>query len=464
MKRFSQNFLSIISSDIGRRLLGFLAVTYLARTVGTANFGAINVGFTVLSYALMASSGGLNSFGTRSVAQGALPTIVNDILSVRLITSSLSFGIVAFIAFYFVPNKLTATLIVLFNVSLFVQAVLLEWYFQGREEMTMIGFSRVASAVLYLFLLLLVVQSAENLLWVALASVAGDTLAAAILYFTFKRKQSDFHFIFNLSRWKSLFIEAFPIGLGSMMAHFSVNLAPLALGILMTNSDVGIYSAASKLIFFLLMFDRVLSTLLLPASSRLHIYSPDQLSRVLSTAMKWIILIALPVCIGGTLLADTIVPLVYGRQYLPAVDIFRILIWYLLFTMLHTMYSIGLLAIGKEKIYSKVMVISMMLYGGTIILGIMFFGVAGAALGVMVSEFVTLCLMRLEFERLVTLSLPEGTANVVAATLLMGVVLLVLPSIHIVLSILIGSTIYFVTLFATRAITFEEITTLLRRV
>lgn len=463
MRRLSQNFFSIILSDVGRRLLGFLAVAYLARKVGTANFGAINIGFTVLSYAMMVSSAGLNSFGTRSVAQGAPPTIINDILSVRLVTSSVAFGLVAFVALFFIPNDLTATLIILFNVSLFAQAVLLEWYFQGREEMTVIGFGRFASAVLYLLLLLVLVRTPDDLMWVAFASVAGDMLAAAILFSTFKRQHADFHFALHLSRWKSLFAEAFPIGVGSMMAHFSVNLPPLALGILMTNSDVGIYSAASKLVFFMLMFDRVLSTLLLPASSRLHTYTPERLLSVLSTALKWIILIVLPLCVGGMLLADELLFLIYGAQYIQAADIFRILIWYFSFTMLHTIYSVGLIAIEKEKIYSKVMFVSMLIYTITIITGILIFGILGAAVAVVVSEAVTLLMMRFRFERFMQVPFPIQTVKMIVAAILMGVVLLFLPPVHVLLSIAIGGTIYLGTLLATRALTLHDITALTKK-
>lgn len=61
MKQLSRNFYSITLSDLGRRLLGFFTVTYLARKLGVADFGAINVGFTILSYAVMASSGGMST-------------------------------------------------------------------------------------------------------------------------------------------------------------------------------------------------------------------------------------------------------------------------------------------------------------------------------------------------------------------------------------------------------------------
>ncbi|HEV8539187.1 MAG TPA: hypothetical protein VGR15_09760, partial [Bacteroidota bacterium] len=67
MKRLASNFIAIIASDIGRRVLGFLTIAFLARTITTSDFGAINIGFAVLSYALVSSAGGLGAFGAREV-------------------------------------------------------------------------------------------------------------------------------------------------------------------------------------------------------------------------------------------------------------------------------------------------------------------------------------------------------------------------------------------------------------
>src|SRR5260221_2066567 len=132
--------------------------------------------------------------------------------------------------------------------------------------------------------------------------------------------------------------QAVHIGGGSMLAQASINLPAIVIGILMTNADVGVYSAASKIVFFFLFVDRVAGTLLLPASSRLHASSPETLSSTLEVAVRWIVVIALPLCVGGMILAGTILPFVFGSQYEASVDVFRILIWFSLFTLLHTVY------------------------------------------------------------------------------------------------------------------------------
>ncbi len=156
MKRLSKNLLAIVLSDVTRRVLGFLAVAYLARKVGTAGFGAVNIGLTVLSYAMMVSTAGLNAFGTRAVARGDSREIVSGTLSLRAVNAVAAWFIVLMIALFFVQNRTSATLIAMFSVSLFAHAFLLDWYFQGKEEMGIIGLGRIVSAATYLLMLVLV--------------------------------------------------------------------------------------------------------------------------------------------------------------------------------------------------------------------------------------------------------------------------------------------------------------------
>ena len=62
-----------------------------------------------------------------------------------------------------------------------------------------------------------------------------------------------------------------PLAVGVVLTTLVINYPPLALGIFTTTSNVGIYSAASKLVYFLLMGDRILVLLLLPASARKYL-------------------------------------------------------------------------------------------------------------------------------------------------------------------------------------------------
>ena len=463
MKRLSKNFFSMILSDLGRRFLGFISVTYLARKLGVSDFGAINVGFTILAYAVMASSGGLGTYGTRSIARGEDAGIVNRILSLRLVSSLVTFILIVFGAVFFVQSPLMARLILVFCLSLFASAFLLDWYFQGKEEMGVIAVGRLASAALYLGLILVLVHSSEDLLWVAGAAVTGDICATIILLILYRRRQESGRYRFNLSGWKEMMSQAFHIGGGSMLAQASVNLPPIVIGILMTNAEVGVYSAASKIVFFLLLVDRVAGTLLLPASSRLHASSPEMFSSTLEVGVRWIVVIALPLSVGGTILAGTILPFVFGSQYAASVDVFRILIWFSFFTLLHTIYATGLIAIGQERLFGKIMMISGLLYALSVVICTMAFGVLGTAGAVVGSEAMTVILVRRAFSGFVQLRLPRSLINTAAAAVVMGIVLFWFAHTQVLIAVAVGAVTYTVAIFMLRAVNTKDVSDLVRR-
>ncbi len=464
MKRLSRNALSILLSDIGRRLIGFVAVAFLARKVGTEGFGMINIGFTVLAYAILAGSGGLVSYGTREVARGKTDNLVNRIISLRLFLTIPIFGTVILLSWIVVRDPVMLKVITVFCLSMFAYAVLLDWFFQGREEMVVPGIGRGVSAILYLLCILLFVRTADDIIWVAIGALIGDSVSAVVMLISYKRKFGDMRLRFEPKEWKAIAKESFPLGIGNVMGSVTVNLAPLVIGIVLSNADAGIFSAAGKLVFFLLIFDRVFAQLLLPAATRFHTDSMEVLSAKLSVAAKWVILLALPVSLGGSLLAPKIIPLVFGSQYTEAIIVFRVLIWYFFFTVLHTIFTSGLVAIGQEKLYSKVMMISAVIYLLSTVILTYTFGVVGTACAMAGSEAITLILMKLEFEKFVKLPLTRYVTGAVPSALIMGYILFVLPSLQVFLAIGVGAVVYCAMLFLTKAITIKDTQELLERI
>ncbi len=464
MKRLSKNFLAILAGDVGRRLLGFAALAYLTRRISIGDFGAVNVGLTLLSYGLMASSGGLGSFAAREIARNDDAEFVGKILGSRLINAILVYVLLFIVSWFFIMNRTTAILAILFSFSLLVNAFFLDWYFQGKESMLVIGFSRLAAAVVYIGAIIGFVRSAGDIIWVPVAAIASDLIVAFILFLMYKHVNPGRTLRIRIEGWKGMMRQALPIGAGSLFGHFSINLAPIVIGIVLSNSEVGIYSAASKLVFFLLILDRVFATLLLPASARLYSNSTENLALTLEIALKWVILLALPLSVGGTLLADRLVPAIYGAPYVVAANCFRILIWYFLATMVHTIYSTGLVAIGEEKAFGSVMAVSAVFYAVTIVTGTIFFGVIGAAIGIVGSEILTVFMMRRRFSKFVRVRFPRTIPRTILAAGLMGALVFVLARLNLIVVVGAGAIIYAVAVYLMRGVTTSDIIEIRKRV
>jgi O-antigen/teichoic acid export membrane protein len=463
MRRVFKNFVSALTGDVIRRLIGFVAVTYLARKLGTSGFGIVTVAYAVLAYATMASAAGLHSLAVRRTAQGGENEIIGDIIVIRLILAALVWSITAAGTMIFVSDLSMRWLIMLFTLTVFSQAVTFDWFFQGKEEMAKIAAARTISGCIYLAVVLAGVRSMNSILWVGLGLLAGD-LAAAVFLMRAMFQREDFRALHILpARWSALMKSGLEIGVGSALGSFSINLAPILIAYLVSTSEVGRFSAATRLVFFLLMLDRVLGTLLLPAATRLHAFTPHGLAVQLTKALKWVLLCTLPIALGGSLLARKLILIVFGSQFASSWLVLRIGIWYVVITMVHTVFTSGLIAMGHERLYRKTMIFSFVLYAASLAVGIKFFGAEGAAASIVFAELCTVLLMRKGLEAFVHLSLPDSLLYIVLSTAAMGFVVLLLSAQPLLLTVFLAVCVYAVLLFLTRATTLEEVIGLVRQ-
>jgi O-antigen/teichoic acid export membrane protein len=461
VRRLSRNLFSLFLADVMRRVLGFVSVTFLARTLGAEGFGLVSLGFAVLAYGSVLSTAGFATLGTKRIAQGESPEVAGHIIGGRFLTTLVIFSAIAGIALLAVHDSTTARLIVLFSCTLFPQIFFLDWYFQGREKLSTVAIVRTVSSVLYLAAILLFIRSSNDALWVAAGIILGDSAAALWLFLAFRKANPSSRI--RISPSLSLLKSSLPLAVGVILATLTINFPPLILGAVRTNTEVGIYSAASKLVFFLLVGDRILFSLLLPASARKQTESMNAFTLVLQDALRWILLLGVPVAIGGTLLGEKLIVLVFGFDYAGAGVVFCVFIWYFFLTMVHTVFTAGLVSAGKEKPYGKNMLITAVACGICVTLGAIRYGALGAAGGVVVSEGFSLYLMHRSLAAAVPLKLPETTFRIFLSAALMALCVFGLRNENLWLTIPAGAGCYGIFLVLFRALTAGDVKSLLAR-
>jgi O-antigen/teichoic acid export membrane protein len=461
MKRLSQNFLSLFAADIGRRLLGFIAVAYLARVLGKEDFGAINLGFAVLAYGMVLSAAGFPTIGTKKVAQGSSLEIVGQVIGSRLVSTIFVVAVIIFIVIAGVQNTTIVWLIILFLSALLPQIFFVDWFFQGKETMGIVSAARVTQAVVYLTVVLIFVRTTGDILWVAVGSICGECAASALLYIQFRKKFHDFRI--HLKPSLQLFKQSAPLAIGIILSTLMVNYPIIALGILKTSSDVGVYSAASKLVYTLMMGDRILILLLLPASARKFHESPEKFRELLRDTLRWIVIIGLPVAVGGMLIADDMINIVFGSEYDISAPVLQVFIWFFFLTMIHTVFTSGLIGAGDEKSYGKIMVITALAYFIAVSTGAFYFGPIGAALGVVAAEGLSVVLMDRAMRFLVPLSPPEKILRVVLSVVFMAVVVAYVVQYGFLWALLAGAGCYSFFLILLRAVVWNDVKTFIAR-
>ncbi len=350
-----KNILFLYSGDALSRLVGMAAVAYLARILGPSDFGTINIGLAVLSYGMIVGNSGLSVLGTRKVAAKSedVGHLTISIFSGRLILSIAAYTAGVIIVKTFVTSIHLFHLIAIYLLGVFPAAFLLDWFFHGTQKLKTIAGGQLAGMICYLAFLLVFVKTSEDIVWVAWAWVTGMLINMIYLWIRFQSQKVPFHFLRSRLQVRSLLKEAFPLGIAALIAQFVTQFPVIYLGLVVTRTDVGLFSAGFKFIFFLLIFDRIFYAVFFPNISRCFRQFPERLEENVNHVLKLTTAFVLLVGLIAVLSGDLLVRLIYGEAFVGAVPIFQVMVTLFVLKLINSVFTFTLIGIEQEKVYTK---------------------------------------------------------------------------------------------------------------
>ena len=388
LKQPLKNTVAIGSADLFSRLLGFLATAYLARRLGASSFGLISIGFSVLGYVTLFSSPGLHIMGIRKVASSPDGERVwtSDVTTLRLVLAVIGIVLAALISLPIVGPTSVWGMIILWSCVALPLGLSLDWYFQGKSDLGPASLGRILIYFVYLAGIVLAVRSPEDVSWTAAAYFFANVAGALFLVVVFVRKTGALELRWKPHVWVRLLRESLPLGLSTILGQTIVNMPVLLVGLLLTTTDTGFFSAAMKLVFFVLMIDRVFYTLFLPVVSRYRSRGVEDFSRATTLGMKVMLTFSLPVMVAGMSYAGTFISFVYGPGYEPAAPVLQWALPYVLFTTMNTVLMSVLYADRRDAEFLRIMALGTALIVALCIALPPILGVQGSAIGLSVGE------------------------------------------------------------------------------
>jgi len=458
IRRVVRNFLSVSFAEVILRGITFLVIVYLARILAPANFGKIGFAQAVVAYFLLPVNLGLTVLGVREVARDrdSIDNYASNIVSLRLILALFSFcSLLALVTFIHRSDEVKY-LIVVYGLTLFPSALLTEWLFQGIEKMQFIGMARVLDKLLYGALIFLWVRSSKELLLIPYLWLAGSLLATGFLIFVFVRRFGKLRLRFNFSFWKSLMRRALPMGAAAIMIQIYYNFDVVMLGFIKGDKVVGWYSAAYKLILLVWGFIPIFVNAVFPLMSRYYKESQEKLRTLISSTTRLLSTVALPLGIGGTILARPIMGFFYGEKFNPGIIGFQILIWSVVIICIRCIYEHSFLACNLEKRFMWGVSLGALTNVGLNIILIPYFSLKGAAVATVISEFVFSAYLLSYFQVMSRIQIMSYSLKPLVAAALMGLVVYYARNLNLGLSISMGILTYSVLIILLKGVTLGE--------
>ncbi len=457
MKQPLKNLGAMLVSDAGSRLIGFLITAYLARVLAPSAFGVLSIGLAVLGLLVVLGSPGMQVVEARNVAArtGGLVERVGGVLVVRLVIAFVLIALTWIVTAVVVESAAVRDVIRLYAASLVPYALLLDWYFQGKEDFFRLGASRFLTYVMYGVAVVLFVRSAGDLRMAPVALLTGNIVATVFLAVAYARQVPQATVGWNPELWTAVLRENVPVGVALLLAQVVSNFPALVVGFFMEARDVGMYSAAVKLVYLLLIVDRLFGALFLPVVARYFATREGDVGFLMSVTLKGLLIILLPVVGLGFVLAGPAVALVFGPGYGEAAPLLRIMTGFVALTVLNTVFVCALIGSKREQRYVN----SMALGTGILVVAVMVltpvFGTVGASAALLVGEAATLGLMMRQARAVTALPSAVVAVRPLAAFGVMAVLLWIIPS--TALACVAGTAAYIGVIAVSSALNGEEI-------
>jgi O-antigen/teichoic acid export membrane protein len=348
-RRFLLNLTVLSAGDLVAKLLIFLAVVHMGRVLGTGLFGDIAFVTALTLYFSLIATQGFDLFAIQEAARDV--SLVRKraaiILGIRLLTSAVALTVLALFAWQLDKPEHVKTLLLLYGVSFVPAALSLQWVFQATEQMKLVALANVLSQAVFSGLVLLFLRGPSGLLWIPVFQLAGEFSSALLFLFFYTRQLGPLRFSFGVTDWLRMLRQTIPIGLSSALSLLMLNFDMVLLGFLRPASEVGEYSAAYKVIALFASLVLVYNRNLLPAVARCR-GKPDTLQRIASKTQKYVLLLSVPLAVGGTMLAGPLMQLIFGPQFTDGATALAILIWVVPITSIRVLYRATLLSHGLQ--------------------------------------------------------------------------------------------------------------------
>ena len=426
------NFLMTFILKASSFIFPLITFPYVSRVLHAEGNGKVAFVTSMANYFLMVASLGIPVYGIRACAQvrddkEKLSKTVQEILLINLIATTLTVLTYVLCVFTIPKFHQEKTLFFINGINIILNMFGVNWFYQALEQYDYITIrSLVFKIISIIMMFLLVHQEQDYVIYGAItvfAAVGSNVLNfARMLRFVSLRKASVYQFRPHLKPIFVLFAQ-------NLAVSIYTNLDTVMLGFIKTDTDVGLYHAATKLKLILLSLVTSLGTVLLPRMSyyvkkSMHTEFMETMAKALSATF----MLSLPLTTYFAVFSKQSILLLAGNDYLGAVSAMQIITVAVIPNALTGILGVQVLTpLKKEKyvLYSVLVgaIVDFLLNFVTIPL----WGAFGAAMSTMIAEYFVL-LVQIYYTKTM---LKEVKRNVVALPYVIASVIAVLPCVFI---------------------------------
>jgi O-antigen/teichoic acid export membrane protein len=464
IKKITKNISVLLISQMLTYVLGFFTLMYTARYLGVNNYGIFSFAMAFTGIFAVFMDLGLNTLTIREVARqkSLANTYIANITLIRILLSFITFLLIMIIAYILGYDQQTIQILSYFTFYTIFTSFSQLFYavFQANEKMEFQSLGNILSSILVFIGVLMAITYGFNIYQFSLIYVIVSIiiLINAIIMFSWYFKLPKLKFERNTC--KSLIKEAWPFAVTGVSVNIYLWIDTIILSLIQGQEAVGLYNAAYRLIMTLLFIPVVFNNALFPLMSRYFISSKESLKFMFDKLLKIMILIGLPIGTGTVLIANKLIMLVYGSQFIGAVIALQILIWSTFLIFARSPFERLLESSNKQLSVTKIFILGALFNSILNIIFIPYFTYIGAAVITVLTDILVFGLLTISVKSvgvLISKNTKISLLKIFIASLIMGVVMDQLHFLNLFQMIGVGIIVYLVNLIVMKILSDDEI-------
>jgi O-antigen/teichoic acid export membrane protein len=339
---------------VASRVIKAVIIIYAARILGAENYGVFSYALSLAAMFSILSDAGVQGILTREISRNpeALEKTLatSFVIKLCLVVSSvlLIVGVGPFVS----TVKGAASLLPLAALLTAFDS-LRDFSFsisRSREKMEIEGGIGTLTGVSIAIFGLAALWVKPTPFVLMIGYVMGSGLGMLIAFLLLGKYLKNFWKLFEKDLAKKILKDALPFALMSLLGALTVNTDTIMIGLFRGARDVGLYAAAQRPVILVYLLAGVLATSVFPLMARLSKNDNERFKSVLEKTVSASLLFAIPVFVGGAVLAQPIIFFLFGQQYASTAATFAVLLFTVILLFPASTILNAIFAYNEQKI------------------------------------------------------------------------------------------------------------------
>lgn len=466
-RKIAYNVLVSSISKVLSTILALISIAFITRYLGTEGFGNYATVLAFLSFFAAVADLGLYSISTREISKEGADEkkIMGNVFALRMVSSLIILILAPLVVSFFpYPQEVKAGIIVVAFSFIFSSGYqVLNGIFQKNLAMDKVAVAELTGKIFQVAFIVFAIKMDWGFPWI-IASLLFNMVISFLIVYLWAKKYLRFSLQFDFKYWKSFLKESAPIGIAAVITFAYFKMDTILLSVMKSSSDVGIYNAANKVLENITFFPAMIVGLIFPLMSRTVFNDKKRFLEIANKTFKVFVILVVPLIVGILFLADGIIMLIGGGEFAEAAIVLRVLVFSLAMIFFGNFFNSILVAGNLQK---KLMLVLGIAAAVNIILNLIFIprlSYLGAACTSVVTEFLVVAMgLYLSVKKIDYLPQIEKLPRILVSGAAMAGFLFLFKQSNFFFLLLASSLVYFSSLWLFKAITAEEIKSLISK-